>query len=173
MLSGMETKELSKICSSCHSALPTSMFYKNKQARDGLYSLCKSCRNSRQRNRYAEPNSRARGVCSSCGERTFKQSAVRCASCYKKDLTERAPRWYRNHYGYMIGSVAGREISQHRYVMQQVLGRDLLPGENVHHKNGIRDDNRPENLELWVTFQPKGQRPEDLLVWADEIQRRC
>lgn len=56
--------------------------------------------------------------------------------------------------------------------MEEVLGRHLLPGENVHHKNGVRHDNRTENLELWVTTQPKGQRPEDLLVWAAEIIKR-
>jgi hypothetical protein len=56
--------------------------------------------------------------------------------------------------------------------MEQKLGRSLLLGENVHHKNGVRGDNRPENLELWVTFQPKGQRPEDLVEWATEIFNR-
>ena len=63
-------------------------------------------------------------------------------------------------------------IFEHRHIMSEMLGRPLLPGENVHHKNGVRDDNRPENLELWVTSQPKGQSPEDLLEWADEIIRR-
>ena len=60
-------------------------------------------------------------------------------------------------------------VFEHVLVLEGTLGRYLLPGETVHHRNGVRDDNRPENLELWIRPQPTGIRAADALEWARHI----
>lgn len=66
----------------------------------------------------------------------------------------------------------GARVLEHRAIMEEHLGRPLLPDENVHHINGVRNDNRLENLELWSTSQPPGQRIEDKVAWAVELLKQ-
>jgi len=110
-----------------------------------------------------------------------------CANCYALykrygDPTKRSLWFHKRNKeivddkGYILvyarhheNATRGSRVAKHRLVMSEYLGRPLRKNENVHHINGDRQDNRLENLELWVTSQPSGQRPLDLIAWAKEI----
>ncbi len=134
------------------------------------------------------PDGQATIACRQCGaEFERHRSRVRKVNFCSRDCQYAArraeARKFTNSQGYVIVGVPADypgakrngkygQILEHRKVMQDVLGRPLLPDENVHHRNGVRDDNRPENLELWSRSQPAGQRVSDKLAWAREFIER-
>lgn len=123
-----------------------------------------------------------RKQCPDCGEK-MDPRAKRCRSCNDKLI--KGPNNYnwrggrkRHSGGYILvympdhPRAARGYVPEHTLVMEEMIGRYLLPGETAHHKNGVRTDNRPENLELWTRSQPSGQRVTDLVAWAHEIIAR-
>lgn len=111
-------------------------------------------------------------ACMVCGT-PVKLGCATCMTCRSGEA--RNSRWL-NKDGYVVISRPGSpsadaqgRIMEHRWVMQQILGRPLLPNETVHHLNGDRSDNREENLQLWSKSQPPGQRVSDKVKWAEEI----
>ena len=79
-----------------------------------------------------------------------------------------------NKSGYVVVWDRNRtkNVLEHRLVMEDFLGRELSKEETVHHVNGNRTDNRIENLELWSSSQPPGQRVEDKVAWARDLLER-
>lgn len=123
-------------------------------------------------------------TCSYCGANGTYARGL-CRTHYNLYLENKRRNGELRHRGYPVGTEKinkdgyvmvkredGTWEQQHRVVMEGVLGRPLIKGENVHHINGVRTDNRPDNLALWVTLQPAGQRPRDLVAYAKEILQR-
>lgn len=156
-----------KWCNRGQHHVPLDGFAKNQ-------ATCRACR----RTHYARNNYTLGKRCPGC-DAPIVNKAQQCSSCWnfnRRGVPYRDGRSL-NGNGYVV--LSGQYdhpnandrglILEHVKVMSDALGRPLRPGENVHHKNGVRDDNRRENLELWTSSQPPGQRVADLVAWAREI----
>lgn len=122
-----------------------------------------------------EQPAHARGLCSRHYQRLVKANLIeptrRLSSQPKATkLVSHSRKRYAMRYvpDHPAATQAGY-VMEHRLVMEEKIGRRLHDFENVHHLNGMRRDNRPENLELWTRPQPSGQRPADLAAWVMEF----
>ena len=106
---------------------------------------------------------RSKGYC----DRHFSMNVSRRStglSCVEYEQTYGQDGYRRTlRTGYVMVRQDGRWVSEHKIVMERMLGRSLRKGESVHHKNGIRDDNSETNLELWVGAIRYGQRASDVI----------
>jgi len=97
--------------------------------------------------------------CASCGtlfrpkKSTSKYCSRKCLWSKNGGRNKKKITWWKNQKGYIEGRIwindkIQVQVKQHRWVMEGYLGRPLLATEDVHHINEIKDDNRPENLEI-------------------------
>ncbi len=167
--------------------------YRKKFEKDPLYCSM-TCSNEGRRK---DANERNKFTCQHCGKleyrsrtteafRIYREQKYCSPECKSAAQAKKALARFeggtigrhikRNGYVWIsIPSLANdgkkTEMLEHRWIMSKHLGRKLQQGETVHHINGIRGDNRIENLELFNSRHGPGQRVVDKVQFAIDILR--
>ncbi len=137
------------------------------------HTHCRVCGNGRSERMIRAKRPLARGLCPRCHnaatrDGTLEQVAAPKMPSRGRPIGSRAL----SADGYITVRTASGLMLEHRLVMKEILGREMLPGETAHHINGVKHDNRPENLELWFSPQPYGQRVSQLIPYLVEHHRQ-
>ena len=162
-----------KCCNKCLKLKFLHEFPKNRNKSFGVDSWCKECKKLYRNSIKNEISLYGKNWKISNKEKIlFDQKNLQPFDSYYFDVRTK----HKSSNGYInliIPNHPFRGVSncvlEHRFVLEKHLGRFLEEHENVHHKNGIRDDNRIENLELWNKSQPSGQKLEDKIIWAIQL----
>jgi len=146
--------------------------------------------------RRKDADERHKTRCKNCGNEFYRTRRKGSGTiyheqelCSKQCKNEWVSKVYREKHGFSItkrirrggyisiripaqnGEPARKDVFEHRYVMEQHLGRRLYPDETVHHRDGNRQHNALENLELFSSRHGPGQRVVDKVQFAIEMLR--
>lgn len=167
-----EIPEIKK-CPTCNLDKSRKEFWISKGKASGLHFECKLCGSERLKNKPEEWKSKEKIRTRIKGRKKLGLSTDLSIS-YKR--ARNMDKWKSISNGYIVigrpnhpNARKSGMMFEHVFVMSEYLKRPLAKHENVHHKNGLRYDNRIENLELWSSSQPSGQRVEDKIQWCMEF----
>jgi len=167
-----------QVCTHCAIEKTLEEYHKGRGTVNGRLKRCRKCWSKRKMELYKQQYAAGKfGYCEDCKTPLARSPKGRKQPhCQKCRFGENSWNWRGGHLnaqGYVMARREDRSPTfKHRIVMEGHLGRRLHKDETVHHKNGVRDDNRIENLELWVGAHPRGLKIPDAVKWAEEMLER-